>query len=119
MKPVTRDEYNAMVANEMREVRDFQPKVIRLAQHLGWMIYHTYNSQRSNPGWPDLVLSHPKQKRTIFRELKTMRGKVSPKQREWIETLTASGLDADVWRPIHLLDGTIEETLTPNTQLPS
>lgn len=79
----------------MRE-KEFQAKVVRLAHILGWATYHTYDSRRSNPGFPDLVLVRD---RVLFRELKTNTGELSSKQEGWMEKLTGAGADFAVWRP--------------------
>ena len=34
----------------------FQTAVVELAELCGWKVYHTYDSRRSAPGFPDLVL---------------------------------------------------------------
>lgn len=36
--------------------RDFQAAVMELARLLGWRVYHTWDSRKSEPGFPDLVL---------------------------------------------------------------
>jgi len=71
--------------------------VIELAEVCGWSWQHQTISRRSNPGWPDLVLV--REPVILFRELKTERGKVTKAQQEWLDRLTACGLDAGVWRP--------------------
>ncbi len=38
---------------------DFMDQVIDLAHLYGWMVYHTYDSRRSAPGYPDLAFCHP------------------------------------------------------------
>lgn len=92
----------------------FQQHVLTLAKGLGWSLqYHTHDSRRSAPGFPDLVLVHPVAGRTIFRELKTEKGRISPAQRGWIDGLTAGGSDAAVWRPTDYLSGRIEQELLP------
>jgi len=48
-------------------------------------------------GIPDWIFSNGV--RTIWRELKSQRGRVSPQQRVWIDRLVSSGQDAKVWRP--------------------
>ena len=35
---------------------DFQRAVIEMARLHGWLVYHTHDSRRSAPGFPDLVL---------------------------------------------------------------
>lgn len=75
----------------------FQAQVIQAARALGYRIYHTYDSRRSNPGWPDLVLW--KKGRALFRELKSEKGRVTALQEMVLESLREAGLDVGVWRP--------------------
>ena len=75
----------------------FQRQVIELAELCGWAVFHVHDSRRSNPGWPDLVLCRPPE--ILFAELKTDKGRIRLEQMEWIERLTACGLEAYVWRP--------------------
>lgn len=85
----------------------FQARVKSFAGRHGWECYHTHNSKRSDPGFPDLVLARPP--RILFRELKTETGKVSDDQKKWLLLLAACGLDAAVWRPSQWDE--IQETL--------
>lgn len=78
---------------------EFQAQVLQLANLCGFLTYHTYDSRRSGPGFPDLVLVHPRRRLTLFRELKRTGGRLSEFQREWITALRISGQDADVWTP--------------------
>lgn len=80
----------------------FLQQVRDLAKLTGWECYHTHNSQRSEPGWPDLVLASAAQRRLLFIELKTAVGRVSPHQRKWLNLLTSCGCEAAVWRPADL-----------------
>lgn len=81
----------------MRE-RDFQAMVEQAAGYLGWMTYHVWDSRRSNPGWPDLVLL--KGNRMLIWELKTERGRVRPEQDVWIAALNqVPGVEARIVRP--------------------
>ena len=89
---------------------DFQRVVVQMARICGWQVYHTANSRRSTPGFPDLVLWHPQWERVIFRELKTQHGQISVAQDDVLQSLTAAGADARVWRPSDW--DIIEETLT-------
>ena len=66
------------------------------AKQNGWEVYHTHDSRRSEPGFPDLVLVRD---RVLFRELKTNTGRISPAQKHWGAVLTAAGADFKVWRP--------------------
>ena len=77
----------------------FQSKVISIAKKLGWSVYHTYDSRRSEPGYPDLTLVRD---RVIFAELKTETGKLSQTQSVWIDLLKKADAEVYVWRPSHM-----------------
>jgi hypothetical protein len=74
----------------------FQAQVLDLAGRLGWTHYHPYDSRRSNPGFPDLVLVRD---RVIFAELKTQLGRLSSAQAGWRDRLLAAGAEWHLWRP--------------------
>lgn len=74
----------------------FQDAVVTMATYLRWKVYHTFDSRRSTPGFPDLVLVRD---RVLYRECKTNVGRITQEQADWIEALTAAGADAGVWRP--------------------
>lgn len=76
--------------------KQFQELVVGMAKALGWRVYHTFDSRRSQPGFPDLVLVRD---RIVYLELKTETGKVSHDQAAWIAALTAAGATALVVRP--------------------
>lgn len=75
----------------------FQNKVIDLCRWYRLLYYHTHDSRRSQPGFPDLVIVG--KHKVIFAELKSATGKVSMAQQEWIEKLNHAGAEAYVWRP--------------------
>ena len=89
--------------------REFQSQVVSLAKRLGYSVYHTYDSRRSEPGFPDLVCVRD---RVIFVELKTEKGRLSAAQRTWIERLANADAEIYVWRPGGL-DGNCPHTHTP------
>ena len=64
----------------MRE-REYQDMIVKAASYLGYAVYHTFDSRRSQPGYPDLTLC--KDGRLIFLEVKTEKGKVRPEQIAW------------------------------------
>ena len=76
--------------------KQFQSQIVMVARANGWAVYHTYDSRRSEPGFPDLVLVRD---RVLFRELKTDAGRVSKAQKAWGEKLTEAGADFKIWRP--------------------
>lgn len=79
----------------MRE-REWQAQVLEAAQLMGWLGYHTHDSRRSAPGFPDLVLVR---ERVLFAELKTDTGRLRPEQATWLERLRDAGAEAYLWRP--------------------
>ena len=78
--------------------RDFQSHVVTYARLKGWLCYHTHDSRRSEPGFPDLVLV--KGTRVIFAELKSKTGKTTKEQEQWLRALSGvETVDACLWRP--------------------
>jgi hypothetical protein len=77
--------------------RAFQASVIRYAELMGWTCHHHYDSRRSSPGLPDLLLV--RRPRVVWAELKSERGRLTPDQRAWIEELRACGQEVFLWRP--------------------
>lgn len=76
----------------------FQAQVEQLGAFYGWRVYHTHDSRRSNPGFPDPVLVRDDE--LIFAELKTEKGRVRPEQAAWIAALHAvPAVDTYLWRP--------------------
>jgi VRR-NUC domain len=76
----------------------FQHSVLELAQLTGWLTYHTFDSRRSQPGFPDLVMV--KDSRLLFVELKREEGKPSPEQTKWLETLArVEKVSSHLWKP--------------------
>lgn len=88
--------------------KHFQAQIVELAGLSGWLVYHTHDSRRSAPGFPDLVLVRPPC--VLFAELKSERGKLRPEQGEWLAALRAcERVEAHLWRPGKWDD--IEQTL--------
>ncbi len=76
----------------------FQAAIVELAARCGWQSYHTYDSRRSAPGFPDLVLCRAP--RLLFVEVKTARGRVRPAQHVWLAALAACPqVEVYLWRP--------------------
>jgi hypothetical protein len=74
-------------------------KVRALATQYGWLVYHPWRSDNSEPGYPDVTLAKPG--RLIFAELKSATGKPTHRQEVWHEVLrqTLPGLEVYLWRP--------------------
>ena len=77
--------------------RSWQAQVVKLAELLGYRVYHTWNSKHSAAGFPDLVLV--RRPRCIFAELKSDRTRLTADQLAWLVALRECGLEVYVWRP--------------------
>jgi len=76
----------------------FLAELIKLLELTGWRVYHTYDSRRSAPGFPDLMAV--KGPRLLALEVKTESGRLTPEQRVWLAELSAvPGVSAYVVRP--------------------
>ena len=76
----------------------FMSAVIQFARLNGWLVFHAFDSRRSGPGWPDLALCRPPC--LVLAEVKSDRGFLSPRQREWLAALgECTNLETGVWRP--------------------
>jgi hypothetical protein len=83
--------------------RQLQNAVLDIARLLGYRSYHTYDSRRSAPGLPDLLLIRPGNPgRCIFAELKTEHGRLTAAQASWIADLQTCPVEVYVWRPADL-----------------
>jgi VRR-NUC domain-containing protein len=63
----------------------------------GWLIYHTYNSRRSQKGFPDLFMVRGG--RAVALEVKGARGQTTPEQDQWIWAMKLAGIEAYVVWP--------------------
>lgn len=85
--------------------RDLTRCVVDAAKECGWLVYHTFLSKWSKPGFPDLTLCHPERHKLMFLELKSAKGKVSEPQQGWLDALAAvPGVEARVIRSDDLED---------------
>ena len=90
--------------------KELQGAVVKLARMRGWMVYHTFDSRRSQPGFPDLVLVRPPVMWAV--ELKSAKGVVTLAQEDWLLRFDkCRTIETGVWRPKHWLDGTIDAAL--------
>ena len=105
---------------------DLLDSVLDLAQLLKWRRVHfrpamvakdgklTYRTavQGDGQGYPDLTMVHRKQKRLVYAECKSDKGRVSPEQKEWLDDLDSTGkAEVYLWRPKHWHSGEIERIL--------
>lgn len=71
--------------------------------------YHQADRLSPVPGWPDLEIVGPLG--IIYRELKTMTGRLSDDQRNVGALIRRGGGDWNVWRPVDWYAGTISHAL--------
>ncbi len=119
---VTVAEYNAMVADRMRE-EVLQLRVEELLRTFDWWWFHDQDPRRNQAGLPDTIAMKPG--RLLFAELKSQKGKLRPKQAEvrgHLESVVAAigswngppgrpPVEYHLWRPSDLLSGAIERAL--------
>ncbi len=78
--------------------KEFMAAVVQEARRFGWLVYHTHDSRRSEPGFPDLVLVHPGWGRIVFAELK-VKARLTSHQEQWLRSIRQAGGLACLWRP--------------------
>ena len=100
------------IATAMPEA-DLLEAVFEQACSLGLLAYHTHDSRRSLPGFPDLVIVGPGG--VLWRELKDQTRDLTREQRRWRTALQATGQDWALWRPLDLLSGQIHTELSALT----
>ena len=77
--------------------KDLQSAVMEQLRRMGWKCYHTFDSRRSEPGYPDLTAV--KGSRLMFVEFKTEAGKVKASQIEWLDALIEAHDEVYLVRP--------------------
>lgn len=96
--------------NKLTE-KQFMQHIIELAQINGWKVAHfragltqsgkwRTQVQADGAGFPDLVIVREKDGKLCFIECKSDIGKLTPLQKEWIDTLKKNrGIAVFEWRP--------------------
>ena len=78
--------------------KEFTKAVREYAVIKGWLYYHTYDSRRSDRGFPDCVFV--RDGRIVFAELKMPKGKLTDYQKDLLrQLLQADGVEAYLWFP--------------------
>lgn len=94
---LTVEESQALMLDAIPE-GSFQAQLVAEAVRWGWKVHYTTISLRSPTGWLDLFMVRGT--RMVAAELKSMRGKLSEKQRGWLVAWAATGkVEAYVWNP--------------------
>lgn len=103
----TAAEYHALLAAKMTE-KALDGHVRRLLRDLDlWeFAFHAPDGVgRFQAGLPDWIIHGPRG--CLYRELKTVKGRLTDKQEAYIARVRSNGIDAGVWRPPDLFDRTI------------
>jgi len=86
----------AMTSRRLTE-KIFMQTVLDVCRIHGYAAFHTYDSRRTQAGFPDLeIIGHG---RIFHRELKLDHGHTTPEQDACIDLINRNGGDAKVWRP--------------------
>jgi len=90
--------------------QQLQDLVMAMCRALGLYAYHTYNSRKCAPGFPDLVIIG---ERVLWRELKSWQPSRRPTsaQLKVLSGLSHAGQDVAVWRPADWFSGRIKAQL--------
>jgi len=95
---------------ERASERQLMEAVLHLARLRRWEVYHTHDSRRSPPGYPDLCLCRPP--RLLFWECKVGRNQLTPDQARWLGLLGAiPGVECAVIREADWQEGRVERWL--------
>jgi len=104
---ITAEQYRDIEAKRMLE-KTFQERyVVPAFERAGYrFIYHTYRSDRSPAGFPDIVAINLERGLLDVVELKREVGTVTDKQTEWLEAFRSVSLVRvhGVWRPSQIDD---------------
>ena len=98
--------------------KEFQAKVIKLAEQLGLWVFWIPRSARTGigrsaktaRGWPDLTIGSLRTGRMLYRECKSEYGDTSAEQDAWLWMLHQNG-DAGIWQPSDWESGKIRAEL--------
>jgi hypothetical protein len=124
-KKLSQAQYIDKLARDMKETGadGLQERVRRLVLELrpgidpALLYYHTHTSKHSPAGFPDVTIVMPSHGRLIFAELKQQRARPTLAQLNWLDALSfLGGVEVYLWRPLDLLEGTIEATLKMGPQ---
>jgi hypothetical protein len=95
-----------LVVTDYREwaEKDLLANVVEMGKVHGWVAVHFGGNLHGRAwydaaGFPDLLLLHAGRRLIWFRELKSIRGQLTDRQKAWYDTLAKGGWNVDVWRP--------------------
>lgn len=92
------------LAHEWSEA-DLQREVLGACRLFDLLAYHTHDSRRSQPGYPDLTIVG--RGGVLFVELKNATNQLEPDQLVWRDRLQLAGAQWRLWRPADWFSGAI------------
>jgi hypothetical protein len=96
---ISTDEYRELLMHAESEDQ-YRIRARNHARHYGFVRqYHTHNSKRSDPGFPDEVWLNPATGRMLHFEFKRIDGQPTIYQTLWLDDLWCSGYEAACWWP--------------------
>lgn len=98
-----------VITPQMMTERELDNGVRAICRDLRLHRYHTWDSRKSDSGFPDLVIAGLGG--VLFRELKRESATPTIRQQQWLDILAAGGMDIGVWRPSDLLSRRIHREL--------
>jgi hypothetical protein len=107
--PIPVAEFREATAKRMSEKQLLQ-YVLDLARACGYLVYHTFDSRRSTPGFPDIIAVG--YDRLLAIECKREGQHPTPEQDDWLSELAyVPGVACYVVRPSDWLNGEVERIL--------
>ena len=108
---MTSEDYRERQAQAMSE-EELDANVMDAARRFGFTLgYHTFDSRRSDIGFPDRILVSVQQKRVLWIEEKREGKEPAPYQAAWIAALLECGQEAYIIRPSDWYNGMVERLL--------
>lgn len=94
---------------------EWQGLVTTFATFQGWSVYVNANPKGTTPGFPHLVIVRKPE--LMFVLLRTNRAEPTRAQQDWLATIAACDVRAEMWRPEDWHD--VEAQLRGNTLEPA
>jgi len=101
--------YKHLPGERSMRAAELYAAVMRLTEVRELWVMHVPASATIAKGWPDLTILGSRG--TIFRKLLDEHGQLHPNCSTVLNRLRRSGINAGVWRPEQLHDGTVEREL--------
>lgn len=106
---------------------EFQSQILDVLRLHGWSCAHFRAAQMQSGRWatpvqadgagfPDILALHPRAGDALAIELKSERGRTSPRQLQWLAWFEAAQIDSVLWRP-SMIDEAIVRIAAPQRRV--